>query len=206
MNKKLFTCLPSSKSFHKVRVGTSEFSEYSYICGYYEAGKVLALSALNNGSKNMLFYPICFNYRHYLELHLKSLIVFTEELYRAMKSLGYITTQLDISDEKKLDDIHSIEVLFHYFEKRLAFVITDEVFDTQIKKYIMQLHNMDPNGQIFRYHMQTDKKLSFPTEQVFDLKNIAELMKEIHALLEAVDGWIDHHIQLIRDMEEYIQC
>lgn len=210
MKKQLFTTAPIQKSSYNAIVGEHNNPRYAYINGYYEAAKILADTALKSSSKNILFYPICFNYRHYVELHLKSLIELTEELYLKMELLGYAKGVLHKTSEKNLDEVHSIEVLFGYFEKRLNLVtVNNEVFDTNIRKYIMQLHSIDSDGQIFRYHLRTNKQESFPASQQYDLKNISDRMEEVNKLLFGVDTWIDHYIEIsdsmISEMNEYMK-
>lgn len=207
MKKQLFTTAPIQDSSNNAIIGEYYTLRYAYINGYYEAAKILVDTALNGNSKDILFYPICFNYRHYLELHLKSLVELTEELYLKMELLGYAKNNLDKTAENGLDKVHSIEVLFKYFEKRLKLVaINGEVFDPNIRKYIMQFHNIDSDGQKFRYHI-TKQQSSFPNPQEYDLKNISTLMEEIKRLLYGVDGWLEHYSEMsnsiIEEMNEY---
>lgn len=213
MQKKLFQSAPIRQSSLNITVNSEHYNfRYAYIDGYYEAAKVLVESALGRQrrDKEILFFPICFNYRHYLELHLKSLIELTDELYFKMQKLGYIKDEpLDRSSENPLDKEHSICTLFQYLEKRLKYVAQNgEVFDQNIRKYIMQFHAMDADGQKFRYHMSTNNKQSFPLPEEFDLKNIATLMEKINDLLYGVDGWIEHYIamsdEMIHEMSSHV--
>lgn len=184
-------------------VGGHNHTRYDYINGYYQAGEelsILSLNEKNNYKKNTLFYPTCFNYRHYLELHLKSLIVDTEILYDKMDTLMYLqngTLSEKIKDD--LDNTHNLEVLFDLFNERLT-LVSNEVFPVKIKKYIKQMYQMDTNGQKFRYYTGKNKKLSFPKEEYFDTENILRSMKEVHDLLWGVDGWLDYYIQMSNDI------
>ena len=84
MQKKLFKKATIKEMEEMATIGGHNHTRYSYINGYYEAGKGLidiAISEKYSHKKDTLFYPICYNYRHYLELHLKSLIMDTEILY-----------------------------------------------------------------------------------------------------------------------------
>lgn len=205
MKKKLFQAAPIKKFSLNVTVNTEYYSpRYAYIDGYYEAAKILVDSALikQRRDKEILFFPVCFTYRHYLELHLKSLIELTDELYLKMQELGYIREDLlDTSSECPLDKVHSIGILFQYFEKRLKFVAQNsEVLDPNIRKYIMQFHDIDSDGQKFRYHITKQQQPTFPSTEKFDLKNIAELMEKIKDLLYGVDGWVEHYIAMSDEM------
>lgn len=208
MEIKLFKKAPLKDSANNAIIGEHNNPMYAYINGYYEAAKILVETSRNSNSKDILFYPICFNYRHYLELHLKSLIELAEELYFKMETLGYAKYILDKSSEDPLDSVHSIQKLFCYFEKRLKLVaVNDEVFDPNIRKYIMEFHNIDSDGQKFRYHTTKKRQLSFPSPQKYDLKNIETIMQEIKMLLYGVDGWLEHYSEMsdsiIEEMNEY---
>lgn len=192
MGKKLFTTAPIKKASNNAIIGGPHASRYAYIHGYYEGATILANSAIKKGPKDLLFYPVCFNYRHYLELHLKSLIIGTEQLYFVMDELGDAKGKLDLSAQNQLDSIHSIECLFNLFKKRLD-LVSDEIFDPVARKTIMQLHSTDSDGQAYRYHERTNKMPSLPEVKHYDLSNIVDRMKEVHDLLFGVDLWLDHY-------------
>lgn len=202
MKKQLFR--KTSIYEYTATVGGYNHTRYTYINGYYEAGKELVDIAISEQvgtyKKDTLFYPVCYSYRHYIELHLKSLIIDTEILYDKMDTLGYLkngTLSNKISDE--LDNTHSLNELFELFYERLN-LVSDEKFPSDIKKYIKQMYDMDKNGQRFRYHIGTNKKINFSEQEKFDLKNISTIMEEIHNLLWGVDGWLDHYIQMSNDI------
>jgi len=199
MKKNLFKKASIEDMKNKATVGGYNNTRYVYINGYYEAGKNLTEIAINekySSKKDTLFYPICYNYRHYLELHLKSLILDTELLYDKMDQLGYLENGIlseKISDT--LDQTHNLYGLLEKFLERLT-LVSNEVFPNNIKKYIKQMYDMDTNGQRFRYYTGTDKKLSFPKEEEFDLECISKIMRDVHDLLWGVDGWLDYYIQM----------
>ncbi len=199
MKMKLFKKASLKEMENMATVGGCNHTRYAYINGYYEAGKNLIEISINEKysyKKDTLFYPICYNYRHYLELHLKSLILDTELLYDKMDLLGYLVNgTLSKKISADLDSTHNLYDLFELFMERLT-LVSNEVFPEDIKKYVKQMYDMDTNGQRFRYYRGTNKKLSFPDEEQFDLKNISKIMKEVHDLLWGVDGWLDYHIQI----------
>jgi hypothetical protein len=199
MQKKLFKKASINDLRNTATVGGYNHTRFSYINGYYEAGTSLIEIAINerySAKKDTLFYPTCFNYRHYLELHLKSLILDTEILYDKMDTLGYLENGIlsnKISDN--IDNTHNLDTLFELFIERLL-LVSNEIFPPVIKKYIKQMYNMDTNGQKFRYYTGKNNKLSFPKEEQFDIANISKIMEEVHDLLWGVDGWLDHYIQM----------
>jgi hypothetical protein len=203
MKKQLFKKASIEEIKHNATVGGYNQTRYLYINGYYESAKELveiAICSKYNNKKDTLFYPICYNYRHYLELHIKSLIVDTEILYDKMEQLAYLENgNLSEKISDNLDNTHNLYDLFELFIERLN-LVSNEKFPNDIKKYIKQMHDTDKDGQKYRYYHGTNKKLSFPKEEQFDLKNISNIMEEVHDLLWGVDGYLDHYIQMSNDI------
>ena len=202
MKKQLFK--KTSIYENTTTVGGYNSTRYTYINGYYEAGNELVDIAISEQvgthKKDTLFYPICYSYRHYLELHLKSLIIDTEILYDKMDQLEYLkngTLSEIISDN--LDTTHNINKLFELFYERLN-LVSDEKFSDDIKRYIKQMNDMDKNGQKFRYFTDKNNNINFSKQEQFDLKNISDIMKKVNNLLLGVDGWLDHYIEMSNDI------
>ncbi|WP_009630737.1 hypothetical protein [Synechocystis sp. PCC 7509] len=68
----------------------------NHIHGYYKAANILVNSALasdrnrdrdRDRDRDMLFFPVVFNYRHYIELSLKDLIDKVEDAYDVLKEI-----------------------------------------------------------------------------------------------------------------------
>lgn len=200
MTKQLFKPAPSKEQNHNATIGGKHASRNVYVHSYFQAATILANIALKNNpneawiypalSKDPLFYPILFNYRHYIELHLKSLIIDTEQLYTGMEDLGYTKGELKLCISKHLDSTHSIERLFNSLAERLRLVSEDEISQS-VRKTIMQLHCVDPDGQGFRYHERTGRNPSFPYVQHYDLQNIRDSMNEVHDQLTGVEIFLD---------------
>jgi HEPN domain-containing protein len=204
MKNKLFKKASIEQMNSNSTVGGRYHTRYSYINGYYESAKELVKVALKEEvgtyKKDILFYPICFNYRHYLELFLKSLIIESEILYDKTNTLGYLkngTFGKKVSG--KLDNEHNLDNLLKLFVERLD-LVSDEKFPQKIRNYIIEIHNMDTNGQRFRYDIDRKKNLSFPNEEKFDLQNISKIMEEVHKLLCACDMELDHYIEISNEM------
>jgi hypothetical protein len=187
---------------NKVSIGSEGNNpKYSYINGYYEAGKILVDKIYQTDiglDKNSLFYPICFNYRHYIELHLKSLIEDSEILYNKMVELNYLKNgNLPKEMSKSLGNEHSLNKLLTLLKERLHYIeISDEEFPKDIEKLIEEMHNSDSNSQQYRYHKDKKGHLSFPNEKEYNVANISNGMKEVHDLLWGIDGHIDNYISM----------
>ena len=190
MSLKLFIKPKRIDLKNSVIVGGRHYSDmYIYILGYYEAAKRLADSALNEGFQDALFYPMCFNYRHYLELSLKNLIINCENYYIILGKWGEAKGILKKTVKDRLTKTHSLARLLSWFKERFD-LVSDEIFDKKIYKIIIDFHKFDPIGQCFRYTFKTDENLSFPIEKIYDIENIRDKMEEVSNYIDGVDTWL----------------
>jgi hypothetical protein len=204
MSNKLFTPAPPNKWQRNAVVGGIFSTPYAHILGYYRAADVLVQATLEAGghANDVLFYPICFNYRHYVELSLKHLIIYTERFYKILDEIGDTRGQLDKSVRDELEG-HSLERLFNLFIERLQ-LLTDEKFDDNIRIIIMQLHGMDPDGQNFRYVYRLNGKLAMPSQGWYDLEIVRRRMEDVCNYLSGIDIWLQDNLDLALDfLSEY---
>lgn len=197
MKKKLFAPAPSSKW---TRNATVDGRNFSYIAGYYDAAKALCNFSLKNRIGDNLFYPICFNYRHFVELMLKHLILMTEEYHEVLLE---IEEDIDKKIKSRKDDVkteHSLQKLIQWLCAHLILVEPNQQFDADISKTINQMHSIDPDGQTFRYPHRKDGKLCFPDKQLFDVEMIKRRMEEVFQYLGGVDAFLDYNIDLAKEI------
>jgi len=186
---------------------TGRNPKYSYINGYYEAGKILIDKICKDDigfdfDKNALFYPICFNYRHYIELHLKSLIEDSETLYNKMVELDYLKNGILLNEmSESLSYEHSLNKLLTLLKERLHYTqISDEEFPKDIEQLIVEMHNFDGNSQQFRYYKDKKGHFNFSNKKEYSVDNISTGMEKVHDLLWGIDGHIDHYISISEDI------
>ncbi len=199
MSKKLFVPAPPSKWKQNAVAGGSYSAPYAYIAGYYQAAEILARSALQEGKQDTLFFPACFNYRHYVELSLKHLIVTAERFYAVLDELGSAYGRLGSSAEALIINEHSLERLLRLLLERLG-LVNDERFDDNVRISLIQLHNMDPDGQTFRYSYRTDGKLSLPDQGRYDLENIRTCIENVYNYLSGIDMWLHYNTDLALEL------
>jgi hypothetical protein len=199
VSKKLFTPSPASKWHQEVIAGGEYTARFAYILGYYEGARALAEAAIREKVEGdpfffsgNLFYPICFNYRHFIELSLKHLICATEDLYTLLDRTGDTRGTLSESAAQKLVYEHSLERLLNWLIERLK-LVTDNQLDDNVRRIIVQFHNMDPDSQVFRYPTRKDGKLTLPEPREYDLENIRKLMEDVHNEFSGLDAWLDYH-------------
>ena len=118
--------------------------KYQYINGYYDAGRTLvdvALKLEKDGKSHNYFYPICYSYRHYIELHLKTIIEDLELFYERSEELGYLKNGILLDENKvseKLHETHNLNELLSYAEQRIIYTqVNEEEFPKDIAKFII---------------------------------------------------------------------
>ncbi|KJH70772.1 hypothetical protein [Aliterella atlantica] len=149
----------------------------NHIHGYYKAADILVNSALDshiNRDRDMLFFPIVFNYRHYIELSLKNLIEKSEDCYDALEQTGSNYGSLKSRFKNNLN--HHLKPLLNHLTERLL-LIGEVGFEESICETILDIHKLDPESITFRYPIKKKGDLTLPEQESYDLKNIQERMK-----------------------------
>lgn len=196
MSKKLFTPAPSKKWRNNAIAGGYHSD---YIGAYYDAANTLIKQSLKNGDQDLYFYPICFNYRHYIELMLKYLILRAERYHEILVKIGEDVKPIEQSARDSIKKEHSLQRLIQWLTERLSIVEPDTPFDKEVVKTINQLHSVDPNGQTFRYPFKQDGSLTLPEQKYYDLEIIRKRMEEVHFYLGGTDAYLEHNIKLAID-------
>lgn len=194
--------------YRNAHVGGPWQDDWIYAFGYKSAGDVLSEHAVASRATDLFFYPTCFLYRHAIEIILKELIRETESLIRLYVKCGSLDEQFqkDVNQiNPGLEKCHSIERLLKQFEERIK-LIDDRVLPGNIRATLIEIHNIDPSGQRFRYARVRgqDNKSSFPDYQHYDIKRIGKLLGEtIDFLINSVGGWLDAQID---NANEHLKC
>ena len=195
---RLFSTAPMVRAFDNAHVGGVWSSSYVYVNAYYHGAVVMTEAALSGGGQDLLFYPICFNFRHCTELHLKALVPTIEALHGASVELGEDVAALPSMPQKMMDR-HSLLSLLQWIKESLN-VFNDEEFDVDVEHAIADLHKHDSDGQSFRYHTKADGSISLPDEVRVDLRSLLEQMERTHYYLSGADMWLEEHLSTARAM------
>lgn len=208
MSKDLFT--PGSRDlWYRTAVAGGYYCHpYVFIEGYYKAAEILISSALidSSGSNNstFLFHPICYSYRHYIELSLKYLIIKAEKLYHLLEMLDSTRGKIAKSVIPKLTSTHKIKTLSDWLNERIKF-ISGKGLNREIRDKFIQLDNFDPDGQNFRYPQRTDGTQSLPIQFGWDLEILRKGMEEIHNYLSGIGDWLDNDIREASELLHELQ-
>jgi hypothetical protein len=174
--------------YTNVTVGKNFTNEASYIIGYWEAGDILVNEAiaLHHPLKDRLFFPICYNYRQFIELCLKQLILSAEEIYPLCEACNMQRKKYEGKLSKKT---HHIDTLLNSLIAILK-CISEEKFDKDIRKSILEYHKMDKTGQKFRYPKSTNNEIHFEFREDYDLEKIKEAINTIGNYLMGIDAYL----------------
>ncbi|OYQ69133.1 hypothetical protein B9T13_10060 [Wohlfahrtiimonas chitiniclastica] len=144
-----------------------------YAEGFSKAANILLQYILNTNGKGVdsFIYPVCFNMRHSSELRLKGAV---EELSK-LSVLQY--KELPKFD---LEGSHDIGDIWNYYKEQSEYL--DERFkkiNAFMEQTILDIANIDPTGQTFRYPYSTDKEKHLAKQSII---NCVVLYEKFNAL------------------------
>lgn len=153
-----------------------------YITGYKEAADNLVRDVANRrGSADALLYPIVFNYRHYIELRLKSLLHDGRRL-------------LDIKHKQKAQ--HKLSKLWPHVRKILEELWPDGDIEQlkAVEVLINQFEEVDPSSTSFRYpkNFEGDNSVHLGMARV-NLRNLKDVVGSMSLILEGSAGAISEY-------------
>lgn len=155
---------------------------FLYSEGYKDAGKLLLDKCLNKNSdnytQNSLVYPLIFNYRQYIELTLKNLIV---EIKKH-------------NDGGTFEDVHLLSTHWNEYKSLLKKIKCTFYEDTMtnVEELIKEFEKIDRISMSFRYPVtkSPDRKDSLAMRTI-DLDNFKTIIEKLVAFFEAQIDMID---------------
>lgn len=171
-------------------VGTrSDAFPYSY--GFAEAGDALVAQALGRGYADLLLFPALYCYRHAVELLLKDIV--------------YIGYRMEHEPPKVIRH-HKLDVLWPQARRAIEIVwpenADDPTYLDRLGTVIGELADADPDGEQFRYGIDTDgrtRPLPEPLLRV-DLRHAAVVMRKV---ISGLDGAISGMSDALENTEDY---
>ena len=160
--------------YHNACINLRFFNWDVYASGYKHAGDVLVQHVIDTRNhRDTLVFPIVFNYRQYIELRLKELIIF-----------GRI-----LSDEApEFPCTHNLRTLWNTCRSIIAdgAIGATETDLEAIDDAIAQFCTVDPGSDSFRYPVDRDGNLSISDD--LHIINLRQLRDRIDALATFLDG------------------
>lgn len=189
MIRKNRTFRGAAPSWANACVGENGAPSYvEYARGFSKAANILIKAVFEDRSIHLttdeFVYPTCFNMRHSIELRLKGAI-------KALQRLAALKEQRLAFNIK---DTHDLNKLWLFFKEE-SISIDDRFHDivTEINQTIMDVAEVDPTGQTFRYPFNTKSVKHLTDVSLINfgvlLRNFTELEKGLDKLL-AIYEWL----------------
>ncbi len=162
-----------------------------YVLGYKRAGDVLVEYIKDTRfEQDILVYPTVFLYRQYIELRLKEIIKYGNQLF---------DTPGEIPKHHKIDE------LWKQSRKILERVWPESTAEDRnaVEECIHQFSKIDPTSTAFRYPTDKDGNRSLPGSRNINLRNLAEVMERIAMLLDGASMGISHYLDEKHEMEDW---
>lgn len=137
-----------------------------YAEGYYLGANLLVDETNEGNPSNILVYPICFLYRHFIEIALKGII---ERFGR----LGY---NVEIDQIRKTHDLATLLNIAGKLTKEHLYTS----FSGEAEQTIREMNNVDPKSQAFRYTTTKKGDQFFPDHDVVGLGTLKDKMAKVY--------------------------
>ena len=162
-----------------------------YIIGYKEAADLLVETvAEQKGTADSLIFPIVFIYRHYIEIRLKSLLIY-----------GYSLQDKEYKQKSE----HSLFKLWEKVRELLIEIFPNEDNDNMkaIDLLIKQIEEVDPGSTSFRYPKDFKGNNSLQLDSIprVNLRNLSEVIDAISVILEGAVCGISEYQGYKSDMQ-----
>lgn len=160
--------------------------------GYKNAAdRVVASVEGRDLAADLAVYPVCFLYRHYIELMLKGLV-----------RLG---NQLRLTSADYPRDTHDLRKLWEECKAGLgdaSKLANGNPADIEaVEKCILEFAELDPTSQGFRYGEDNAGKPTVQERVQFNLANMRDVMNRLSAFLEGSYDWMDELLQFQADAD-----
>lgn len=176
----------------EAQVGWSLDSFLTYAMGYKKAAdSVVAAVETRDVAADLAVYPVCFLYRHHIELMLKALINLGRQLKD--RSGGY-------PQNHKIRELWKIcrPLLEHACPER-------KPEDTQsVEDCILEFASLDPSGEAFRYGEDKSGSPSFGTTTQFNLRNMRDVMRRLSGFLTGSYDYMHELLQYQADLDSEV--
>lgn len=154
-----------------VRLDTAQETEADRIEGFQKSSEILVRSMLAHPAWcDVLVYPFAHNWRHHFELRLKWLVRVLREFHGepAVKYNNHHLTPL-------WNDVTARITPFDY--------CIDSSDVVHAERLILELDQLDPDGQNFRYSRRSDGSIALDGIQPFDLRSFHDALSAAASFL-----------------------
>jgi hypothetical protein len=158
-----------------------EPGRHDYAKGFSRAANILIeLVLANQGTDppiDEMIYPICFNMRHSVELRLK----------QAIEDVLYFAKMKKHNLEFSTNESHDLRKMWLFFAEHSK-VIDDryEPIATQLHAQIIDIADIDPTGQTFRYPFNKENQKHLVKVAVINVQNLCRSFAELEVKLDVL--------------------
>ena len=164
-----------------------------YVTGYWKAADVIAAHVAETGQdQDGLIYPFLMCWRHYAELQLKALITVLADYHR---------------ESVPMPKTHRIDHLWRVARPlcERAFPQDDEKDQDDMRhaeRLLLQLHELDPTSEHFRYPIQKDGSDTLAKLNRVHIRRFNEAMVGVAHFLDAADTGLHVMLDARNEYEE----
>ncbi len=170
-----------------LNLGGPTFSLYAQ--GYRKGADIIVQKVKETGwDQDYLVYPVCFLYRHFLELRLKELINLGRQLFKG---------QTGFPENHKIDDLWVECRLF--LEK--AWPAGEKTDLDTVEECMKEFVSVDRSAQAFRYPQDKQGKPSLAGLSHINLRHLSEVMTRLAVLLDGSAEGMYELLQFKYEME-----
>jgi hypothetical protein len=159
-------------------VGTNggPYNFYDYGKGYFLASRKLVDNLKIESQRiDILVYPICFMFRHGIELYLKHFMDVLPPIWNSKEIIK--------PTHKLMDNWERVK---SYLIKRKDFD-TENIFIPQVEKILKEFLEIDDSGQVFRYPINNKGALHLEETRLINLLVLGKIMDEAEKIFEFWD-------------------
>lgn len=158
-----------------------------YIDGFYRAAVLLVDEVDKGAPSNSLVYPICFLYRHFIEIALKEIIIRCEKLQH--------------KTETKKRVRHELLPLLKTADKLVKNQFGGS-FPEEIKQIIEEINSFDDKSDFFRYATCRKGKHFLPNHDVIGLGTLKQKMSKVHDQLKGALIGLKEYLDIQAQIEQ----
>lgn len=175
--------------------GKGAFAFFMYADSYKKAGEVLyeKMKTGNNGDRDALIYPLCFNYRHCMEMLLKFLYI----KYSKTDNEGV---------KKFLDKGHYLDKIWKELKPILEMNInkvSTKIDIDVIEKYVKEMHYFDERSMRMRYPITKKLTSNNDGNLRMDFHNFHNQMLAFYNSICQIDYDIDNQVEYQAPKEDF---
>lgn len=175
--------------------GKGTLAFFMYAESYKRAGELLyeKMKIGNNSDRDALIFPLCFNYRHCMEMLLKFLFI----KYSKKDKEGI---------KKFLDTNHDLDKIWNYLKPILEININkvDTKVDINlIESYVKEMHNFDKQSMRMRYPITKQLTPNNDGDLRMDFHNFHSQMLAFYNSICQIDYDIDNQIEYQAPKEDF---